>query len=253
MPVIRRGGSSSSLSGSGASTRLAYWSGANALTSKAGLEWDDGLSRLSAPGDIFAVGGQFNGASLSVSGNIGGGTIQGTTVQAGTAMKALSIPFTFDTPPCVASVLGHVGMDSVGYATNFARGRQQKMPSWDIVQEGVVQTSDAVSTTCDTITPVNGGGGYVEAFIMGRTTVANTAIAYHVRGAFTKSGGTVTLSTLSPVAMDSMNATADGTLVASGGDILVRVQGIAATVFHWRSRVHLMYVNPSGANTLPAL
>ena len=86
------------VTGTGAATRVAFWSGTSALSSNANLYWDNTNSRLgigtATPGTTLDVAGSTTlGGAVSISGNITGsgsntlsnfGTINGATISGGT-------------------------------------------------------------------------------------------------------------------------------------------------------------------------
>jgi hypothetical protein len=96
-------------------------------------------------------------------------------------------------------------------------------------------TTDATLTTLATITPADNGGGLFVADFVALKSDGSVLFTMTAKAPYTKVSGTVTIGTVTKTTGDSIGTTTgmDVSLVASGGTILCKGTGLAATTFRW--------------------
>lgn len=109
---------------------------------------------------------------------------------------------------------------------------------WTFFTPDELTTTDATTTTIATTTLATDSSGLIKVELLAKQDGGGAAAAYEIDAYYVNNGGTVTLiENFNPTFAAESNVSFDYDLEISGTDVLVKVNGLAATTIKWQANV----------------
>lgn len=233
--IIRLSGDLAGVGGTAASPRV---SGINSTTVSAGA----------TAGQVLRATGTntagFGSLDLSLAATVGSSILPSANMTSASTSVTGIIRLTTDlagtaTAPTVVGITGASNIATIRSATINYTGVANVGANDQIAY---VQTTDATVTTLATVATVTGRVQNVDVMVIGRNGTTQGAV-YKRSMCVRNAAGTLTMvGSVDNTDTKEDNNLWDCTLSISGANILVRVQGVAATVISWGARISVTNV-----------
>lgn len=131
-----------------------------------------------------------------------------------------------------AALAGTSG-SAIGSSNKFVDNADPRLAN---IAQGTTTTIDATPTTIATFTPSDGQSGTVSAIVTARKSDGSDSGHWRVECGFMRAAGAAVLQGVPLITTIDSLSSAEPTCAASGGSILLRAVGVAATNLAWGGR-----------------